>query len=251
MESSGHSPSRRRSPSYPAIDLENAIDRMATIYANEGRNVAPNAAMAGHLGYSPKSGPGYGVLGALKRFGLLKAEGSGKSRVSELALKIILDEREDSSEREAAIRQAALEPGIHREIWEQYPDGLPSDATLRYFLRSEKGFMDTAADELIREFRSTVAFAKLDEDDALSGNARENGEQRPPPGKPPRTTRPPGTTRQSLTAVPIPLAAGEWVTLEGAFPLTDTAWRQMLRVLDVMKPGLVDEPVTEPDPDGG
>jgi hypothetical protein len=27
--------------------------------------------------------------------------------------------------------------------------------------------------------------------------------------------------------------------LNGAFPLTETAWQQLLRVLDVMKPGLV------------
>jgi hypothetical protein len=42
-----------------------------------------------------------------------------------------------------------------------------------------------------------------------------------------------------LACVQLPLSANEWVTLNGAFPLTETAWQQLLRVLDVMKPGLV------------
>jgi hypothetical protein len=41
------------------------------------------------------------------------------------------------------------------------------------------------------------------------------------------------------TSVQLPLSANEWVTLNGPFALTETAWWQLLRVLDVMKPGLV------------
>src|SRR5437870_2499127 len=118
MSEPAHKPKRRRSPSYPAIDLESAIERARELYAREGRNTAPNEAIMEHMGYSAKSGPGFGVLGALKRFGLLRAEGSGKSRLSDLALRIILDEREDSSERDKAVKEAALAPAIHREIWE-------------------------------------------------------------------------------------------------------------------------------------
>src|SRR5690242_3447624 len=118
------------------------------------RQALANDAILDHWGYSPKSGPGFGVLGALKRFGLLKGEGPGKSRLSDLALRIVLDEREESSDRDAAIKQAALAPGIHREILEKYPDGLPSDATLRHFLRLDRGFTDSAANDLISELRS-------------------------------------------------------------------------------------------------
>lgn len=48
-----------------------------------------------------------------------------------------------------------------------------------------------------------------------------------------------GGGRGGQRAVPIPLSANEWVTLQGDFPLTEAAWDQLLRVLDVMKPGLV------------
>jgi hypothetical protein len=46
---------------------------------------------------------------------------------------------------------------------------------------------------------------------------------------------------------PLPLVRAvrdraEWVTLQGAFPLSEQAWDQLLRVLDVMKPGLVAPP---------
>src|SRR5438105_11530029 len=119
MSETGYTPKRQRSPSYPSIDLETAIDRARTLYAREGRNIAPNHAILGHWGYSAKSGPGFGTLGALKRFGLLRSEGAGKSRLSDLALRIVLDERQDSPERAEDIKEAALSPAIHKEIWEK------------------------------------------------------------------------------------------------------------------------------------
>lgn len=249
MTEDTHTPKRRRSPSYPAIDLETAIDRALTLYREEGRNTAPNDAILDHWGYAQSSGPGFGTLGALKRFGLLRGEGPGKSRLSDLALRIILDEREDSSERDEAIKQAALMPVIHREIWEKYPNGLPSDATLRHFLRLDRGFTDNAADELIKELRKTVAFAQLTADDSLTdheGDSQADEGSRPDVptlATPQRSGSGRGSeARAGQSAVPIPLSATEWVTLQGRFPLSESAWDQLLRVLDVMKPGLVKSP---------
>lgn len=65
------------------------------------------------------------------------------------------------------------------------------------------------------------------------------------------TTVLPETPVKPGRAVQLPLSATEWVTLQAAFPLSESAWGQMLRVLEAMKPGLVapDEKDRE-EPDG-
>jgi hypothetical protein len=238
---------KQRSPSYPAIGLEAAIQRARTLYQQEGCNSAPVEAVLGHWGYSPKSGAGLVTLAALKKFGLLVDEGSGaqrKAKVSPLALKIILDDREESPERDEAIRQAALAPAIHKELWEKYNGNLLSDATMRHFLRMDKSFTDSAADELIREFRETASFAKLTVSDSLTNRGVDTGDQGDGEGEPGVTTLLPEAPakpgqRPQQRAVQLPLSATEWVTLQAAFPLSAFAWQQMLRVLEAMKPGLV------------
>lgn len=233
---------RQRSPSYPGIGLEAALDRARTLYEHEGRNAAPNEAILDHWGYAPRSGPGLVAIAALKRFGLLDSEGKGHSRLSNLALRILLDEREDSPERDEAVKQAALLPSIHRELWDKYQGQLPSDATLRHFLRLEKGFTDAAASDLIRQFRDTISFANLTAGDELS--VAGEGEERtgivtdlvPLPTVPRAQGKGRGAAQR---AVPIPLSATEWIVLQGDFPLSEDAWAQLMRVLEVMKPGLV------------
>jgi hypothetical protein len=41
-------------------------------------------------------------------------------------------------------------------------------------------------------------------------------------------------------AVVLPLAGTKWVTVHGSFPLSRSAWDQMLAMLEAMKPGLVE-----------
>jgi hypothetical protein len=48
-----------------------------------------------------------------------------------------------------------------------------------------------------------------------------------------------------LRSVQLPLSSAEWVTFQAAFPLTEAAWEQMIRVLDVMKAGLVAPPSSD------
>lgn len=52
-----------------------------------------------------------------------------------------------------------------------------------------------------------------------------------------------GSARRTQT-VPIPLSASESVTLNGSFPLSESAWEQLLRILEVLKPGLVMPPLS-------
>ena len=93
---------RERSPSYPAIDLEDALEKARILYEAERRNAASISVMVEHLGHKSGSGLGAVIIAALKKFGLIVDEGSGnrrKVRLSEEALKIIADERPDSPDR--------------------------------------------------------------------------------------------------------------------------------------------------------
>lgn len=243
QEAVGHKTKRARSPSYPGIPLRTAIERARQLYNAEGRNAAPIDAIYEHWGYAPKSGAGNVTVAALKKFGLISDEGSGpqrKAKLNDLGLRIILDDRDESPERDEAIRRAALAPKIHRDIWDRYGGNLPSDANLRHFLRLERGFTDSAADELIRELHDTVSFAQLDPSDIVSSGDEEplseQGSGLGVAGSTPPTPAPP-TGRQR--AVQLPLSASDWVTVQAAFPLSEGQWEQMLRVLEAMKPGLV------------
>ncbi len=238
-----------RSPSYPGIDLEDAIQKAQVVWDNEKRHEAPEETILEHWKYSPKSGPGLVAAAALKAFGLLEVnKASGYLKLTDLAVSILLDEREDGSNRSAAIRGAALNPPIHKAMWEQYRAELPSDSTLRYFLRMEKHFTDAGADLFIAQYKKTLEFARLGEHDSTSG-ARED---EPPEEETPMTTPEPQATERkesrvllpqptpgAVREVPIPIPGTSWPTIKASFPLSVEAWDQMLEVLKVMKAGLV------------
>lgn len=240
-----HRRKKFRSPSYPAIGLAAAIDRASDLYEVEGRSPTPVGVAVQHWGYAIKSSGGLQTVAALKKFGLLGDEGSGEARkvsLTDLALDIILDEREGSSERRAAIQQAALSPPIHRQLWDRHGAALPSDRNLRYELTRELHFGEAAADELIREFRQTLDFAGLgkgDVADTLSDSPPDKSENPPvnqPPAAPPRQQAPAGEI-----AIPVLLKAGQaQVKLQGTFPVTEAEWDRMLALLEAHRPGLVE-----------
>ena len=39
----------------------------------------------------------------------------------------------------------------------------------------------------------------------------------------------------------IPLIPGEWAILRAVFPMREEQWNQMMRLLEVMRPGLVSD----------
>jgi len=152
---------KARSPSYPAIGLREALNRARTLYDQERRNAAPVNAILDHWDYSPGSGPGILAVAALRKFGLLEYVGTGtakQARLTDLALKILLDDRDVSPERDEAIRQAAFTPAIHSDIRRRYPDGLPSDGTLKHYLTYDRKFTEPAAKQLIAELKDTLGF---------------------------------------------------------------------------------------------
>lgn len=215
---------RIRSPNYPAIDLETAIRKLRAFHQNARRNPITASVAAGLLGYKPTSSGAQTTIAALKAFGLIFDSGEGQARqiqISDLGLRIILDKRPVSGERDEALRQAALNPKIHQDLWAQCDGDLLPDGELRHRLIFAKSFNENVVDSLLREFRATLAFAKLTKSDSLSLEAEDkNGssvddedmamhetqiqqqtqQDPPPPGKLPSGRTPVGSD--------IPVASG-------------------------------------------
>lgn len=246
-----------RSPSYPGIGLEAAIQRTRDMFGYQRREPSSVDLILQRWGYKPKSGAGLVILAALKKFGLVEDEGSGdrrKAQLSPLALTILLDETTDGTQRAAAIRTAALNPAIHRELWDRYDGYLPDDGALRTYLLLERNFTDTAVKDFIPQFRQTLVFSgltdgtgnvsrqeqdtpRVEENTGMSGARTQNPPPPPPPGG-------------DELAIPVLLAGGKaLVKLHGTFPVTPDQWDRMIALLDAHKAGLVTSPEPEPDPE--
>src|ERR1035437_221785 len=162
---------RLRSPNYPGINLETAIQRAQKFWENEKRNSANVAVAMKHWGFTKPTSQSIVTLAAVKSFGLFDDSESGENRkikLSELALKIILDQRQVSPDREAAIKEAALKPVIHSKLWLRWGSQLPSDENLRHALIFEYKFNENAVDGFIGEFKDTITYAKLKNSDSVT-----------------------------------------------------------------------------------
>ena len=244
-----------RSPSYPDIDLANAIDKTYKLWREEGRNFAPVAAIHSHWGFNANTGPALRAVAALGKFGLLEYEGRADSRqakLTDLALSIVLDEREHSTERLAAIQKAALSPPIHSILWEKYQGNLPSDETLRFFLQKDYKFLTKATSALIAEFRSTIGFAKLQDADNITpingeqsddtsnddGVQKETFADSPRPFEEAPVTETPQAEKMRVLHIPL---GDTRVDLRVPQPMSQSQWDLMRTVLDAMEPGIVSE----------
>lgn len=139
---------KERSPTFPFIPLESAIERARQFYSQEKKGSAPFPVAADHWNYSPTSSGALQTVSALKNYGLMTDESSASGRklkLSDLALRILLDTRPDDSERMHFMRMAALYPAVAAEIYQKWPDGLPSEATLNHYLVLDRGFSQSSA----------------------------------------------------------------------------------------------------------
>jgi len=149
---------RHRSPAYPIIPLNEAIEKVEIIYKHDKRAFTSHDALFSILEYK-KGGFAGRVISALQQFGLLERH-EGKYRVSEAGFQIINLPKEDLK-RIALIRNAALMPPLFTKLVELYEGELPSDATLKSHLILSEGFNPDSVGKFIRALRGTLDFAKI------------------------------------------------------------------------------------------
>jgi hypothetical protein len=152
-------PAKERSPNYPGLALDGAVQAIRRVYEAERRSVAPTSSVARALGHESMSGPALMKLAALRQYGLLEDVSQGKVRVSDDAMPIVL-RKSDDPEYAEALKRVALAPPLLAELFKDYAQA--SDDTLRYHLITERGFSEEGATRVIKIFRANIAFAKLD-----------------------------------------------------------------------------------------
>jgi hypothetical protein len=236
-----------RSPSFPSISLKTAVERAGIAHEKLRQHQAPVKSFTDLWGYkSPTTGPASVTFAALKKYGLVEDEGTGKGRtakLTDLAVEILM--KEDPL---PAIRRAALMPPIHAEMWDEHKADVPPVDALRYEFVVKRGFTESGLRDFLREYTETINYAQL----ASAGTVTEEDEgsdeveEEAPDENTGDSKRRQRQRGEGVLTYAVPVAAGTDITIEGRFPLTEPEWVQFLAVLSAMKPGLVAP--TGPDP---
>ena len=226
---SGAAVKRFRSPPYPAMDLSKAIDRAKTLYGKALHHPVPSNVLADAWKYGIKSSGMWATAAALIQYGLLTDSGSGGGRrftLTDAAIRIIRDADPASPKRAEAIRRAALQPPIFRELWDNFGAADLSDVVVANFLtldRSEAGkapYGDGAAADIIEAYKATIAFAGVtgggslpDTDEDKSAVEMEAAAPAPEPlaqgVKDPVTPAPPASSLGEVKRSEVKLMTGE------------------------------------------
>jgi hypothetical protein len=165
-----------RSAAYPFIPLDKALARAEVLRKAVGKNDTRVVSAMSHWGYGEKSSGGIQTAAALKQFGLVEDSGAGKDRrlkLTDLAMRILLDQRPDSQDRKQLVQRAALLPKMHQELWERWGRDLPVNAELRHYLLLDRNFNENGADDLIKEYRVTISYAGLLDSDSIPPNSED------------------------------------------------------------------------------
>ena len=146
---------RVRSPSYPSYPLDEAVANARKIYDKDRRAPIDRTVVAAHLGYKSLNGAADKSLATMMQYGMFEKVAKGEVRVSQGAVDILFPDT--PSQRISALRQAAASPPLFRALNERFPDGPPSNETLRAYLLRE-AFNDRALGPVIAAYTKTSAY---------------------------------------------------------------------------------------------
>lgn len=159
-----------RSASYPWIDLEAAVERLQQFWKAEKAYEVPVASAYKHWGYGLKSSGARLTLAAMLNYGLLSDKGSldnRKVKITPLGIDVVMPPNEAA--RIKALKVAAQKPRVFAELLKtMHPEDLPSDQTIAHYLVTQKGFNPTATETFLKNFKRTLAYAKLNKSDIVS-----------------------------------------------------------------------------------
>jgi hypothetical protein len=255
---------RTRSPAYPSLTLEAAIEKARIAYGHIKRSAVPLDTMAAVWESNAKSSATLLGVSSLKKYGLLEDYEVDKRRVFKLtqsALALLLGPQ-DTPERASLIKQAALSPRIHAEIWSHFGGDLPSDVALKQYLLLDKSFNDSAVDAFIKSFRETISFAQLTQNDIVTSvdtfkddtedeqtsnvTATEESVKSLPPPPQIQTTSTLSASSVVLREFNFPLPTGT-ATVRVPFPLTEEDYDSLIKTLRNFRDGLVKKDVPQID----
>ncbi len=155
---------RTRSPNYPVVDLGTAVELAGKIEKYAQRHPVPaDAAVDKAWGFKASGSYGAQCIAALRQFGLLQEEdGTAKRhvRLTDEGAKIV----HNHPDKVAIIKEAAVKPKVHANIWAKYGGELPPDDTIRTYLLfdHQPPFNPATVGDFLKQFRQTISFSGLD-----------------------------------------------------------------------------------------
>ncbi|MCX6827810.1 MAG: hypothetical protein NT002_00775 [candidate division Zixibacteria bacterium] len=243
---------RHRSPNYPSLSLTKALEKVKQIYDVYKTNWIPERTAHETWGNAAFGSQGLLSIAALKAYGLIQVDGTGKDRkisISETSRRILLDPDESDD----LLSQCALLPPIHKEIWDYYSGFLPkNDNDLRKYLLLEKHFNELSVDSFIAQLRSTIALTKPESDVKLSKDEQDE-EKSPDKGVIPmgeslltKTETEPKSVispkSDSLTRdYTIPRKGQKLAILRLEYPITKDDIEQITKWLELMRGTITEE----------
>lgn len=238
---------KQRSPNYPAIGLNEAVELVKKAYSKVGRGEFSPLDAAGSWGYGSVSGPVRRKFGALRQYGLVDQKKGDTARVSNRGLTLIL-RNPASNEYRAALKEAALEPPLFRELHENGKSQAADDA-LRQYLIVERGFTDDGAQQFINVLRATITVAGLAEESKIASQDDGTESEQPDDKDDAMTT---DLLKPPAGKFVMSLAGGSAsVRLEFPLPLTDAMWKQVTGILDAIKSQVVAQESESDQPSRG
>jgi len=165
---------KERSPSYPFIPLDTALQRLAAFEQTFGRHPTPAAKSGLAWGMKEKSSQAAQVLAALKAFDLVRYEGGGEGRLVHLTdeARTYLRAQQDSVKKQV-VRDLALRPKLLHQFWKIWGQKRPIDAVCLDALILNHRFTDSAARNFLKVYDATIAFAGLSDSDTVTKLADE------------------------------------------------------------------------------
>src|SRR5688572_30742916 len=109
--------SKQRSPNYPSIGLDGAVEAAKSLYRREGRTAVAQEVAVKAWGFTALSGSAKSRLAGVRQYGLVENDQQGRIRLSERGLTLAVADS-SSPEYAQALKEAALEPDIFRELYE-------------------------------------------------------------------------------------------------------------------------------------
>ncbi|MGO9934140.1 MAG: hypothetical protein ACLPV8_20315 [Steroidobacteraceae bacterium] len=167
---------RERSPNYPAYGLPAALQFARMVWNKEKRTSVSMEVLADALGSESVSGPVRSKVAAMRQYGLLVPANDGL-RVSDRAITLLLQHPGEAEYDEAA-RDAAQSPALFHDLSEERPDA--SDQALNFHLVRNLKFSVDGAKRVIKSYRETLAFAKLDTGSYTADEVPSEGSEPPP-----------------------------------------------------------------------
>lgn len=164
-----------RSPSYPGMSLESAIQAVEKIESIYRTAPVDRGDAASRIGYTSLSGPANRALAALAAYGLLERAGKGDARVTERALAIL--HPNSPEERRKNLAEAAWTPKLFQDLRERFR-GIPvppEDGVITYLQRQQ--FNQNVVRRAAKAFLETMVYLEKEGVNDSHGQEPENGEE--------------------------------------------------------------------------